>query len=606
MEWLRKRGGLGKVLRGKRTDNAQGEGFQGVEGRGDQDSPKTDSGNGEQNADSPAASSEVQDFAGVEVSSPAGSQNASPLADNGVRRSKFVGVSRRIEKGVPILTTGTHGPARSSQTSVLLNELWTMFDNDHDGWLTEEQLKEALASVGVRLSPEELRELIRELQDELELWTDSDDSSVPSQCASVHSDADDDETVFEDAEGNIKVLYNEPKDCRRRLMLTEDGLPVWEVVPVEFEALDRDEPEQIDFWVAATSTPGLCLDDTLTEMESRKAFLKRVYKCQTLHEHLRYENARERFTEAWNDRSLDQSEGEDNLRQLLIKMSTLGFWKKLFGLEVDYRKRLQDLMALEQVEETRRKNNALKISSVAIKPRPVLQRITKDFVNELIDCDEEEREVKYRQAFQRMSRGANEIDMPAIMKALRHLGAPANTTEVVEMVDHVTYHVEDDVGTHISEDTFCSMVEWLFLAVLDAGKVDRIIVNVVEASDLPVMDRFGSADPFATAEIQGRDQADRKKTSVKRQTLNPAWNEELKLLNVKPEDVLLISAWDFEDSGFGASLIGEFRVFGQEIQIGEQVNQTTRQLDKWFELLEEDGTPVLGKYGGRSKLHCRI
>ena len=46
-------------------------------------------------------------------------------------------------------------------------QIWDQYDEDRDGWLTEDQLYKALRSVGIRLRKREKHELRRELEDEL-------------------------------------------------------------------------------------------------------------------------------------------------------------------------------------------------------------------------------------------------------------------------------------------------------------------------------------------------------------------------------------------------------------------------------------------------------
>jgi transposase len=48
-----------------------------------------------------------------------------------------------------------------------LCQIWDQYDEDRDGWLTEDQLYKALRSVGIRLRKREKHELRRELEDEL-------------------------------------------------------------------------------------------------------------------------------------------------------------------------------------------------------------------------------------------------------------------------------------------------------------------------------------------------------------------------------------------------------------------------------------------------------
>jgi hypothetical protein len=76
---------------------------------------------------------------------------------------------------------------------------------------------------------------------------------------------------------------------------------------------------------------------------------------------------------------------------------------------------------------------------------------------------------------------------------------------------------------------------------------------------------------------------------------------------VRPEDTLLLSVWDQETSGFGASLVGEFRLQARAdvIERGARTNQTTVTRTEWIPL-HEDGFGIIGKFGSVTKLHCAV
>jgi Ca2+-binding EF-hand superfamily protein len=62
-------------------------------------------------------------------------------------------------------------------------QIWDQYDEDRDGWLTEDQLYKALRSVGIRLRKIEKHELRRELEDEL--WVVASANFVQSWSAWV-------------------------------------------------------------------------------------------------------------------------------------------------------------------------------------------------------------------------------------------------------------------------------------------------------------------------------------------------------------------------------------------------------------------------------------
>jgi hypothetical protein len=84
---------------------------------------------------------------------------------------------------------------------------------------------------------------------------------------------------------------------------------------------------------------------------------------------------------------------------------------------------------------------------------------------------------------------------------------------------------------------------------IQSARKDKIVIEVYSASDLPAMDRFGSADPFVTVCVyepkEGMAAASYESledgvvesfdTHVCRQTLNPEWNETLTLVKFRQD-----------------------------------------------------------------------
>jgi len=196
---------------------------------------------------------------------------------------KYRGIAHKTYVGVPHVSTGTVGPARASLATLTLHDIWSMYDQDRDGWLTEAQVNRALAAVGVALSDDEKRELRRELEEDLALWSDSDDAPTDSD-ASVSSDDDDAETVYEDHAGVIKALRNDPPGTVRLLKASHHHAPLFSPVAEGREALHRDRPQQIAAWCAATATPGRAFAASVLELQARTAFFERVHECQMAYE----------------------------------------------------------------------------------------------------------------------------------------------------------------------------------------------------------------------------------------------------------------------------------------------------------------------------------
>jgi hypothetical protein len=78
------------------------------------------------------------------------------------------------------------------------------------------------------------------------------------------------------------ALQNNPRDSIERLVITEKGKPEWTAIPDGFDRLDRDKPEQVANWVAATCTPGLSLKETKDEVAAKTKFYKMVHHYQVL------------------------------------------------------------------------------------------------------------------------------------------------------------------------------------------------------------------------------------------------------------------------------------------------------------------------------------
>lgn len=80
-------------------------------------------------------------------------------------------------------------------------------------------------------------------------------------------------------------------------------------------------------------------------------------------------------------------------------------------------------------------------------------------------------------------------------------------------------------------------------------------VNVVRAKKLLKMDLLGLSDPYAKLSLSG-ERLPAKKTTVKKKTLNPIWNENFKLAVRDPQSqYLLLDVFDWDKVYFTLLLI---------------------------------------------------
>ena len=72
-----------------------------------------------------------------------------------------------------------------------------------------------------------------------------------------------------------------------------------------------------------------------------------------------------------------------------------------------------------------------------------------------------------------------------------------------------------------------------------------LYIKVISGSEIPVADESGLSDPFCVLGLQ--DRKNEKKTSVKKQTLNPVWNQEFqfKILSYNT-DIFYLSLYDYD------------------------------------------------------------
>ena len=98
--------------------------------------------------------------------------------------------------------------------------------------------------------------------------------------------------------------------------------------------------------------------------------------------------------------------------------------------------------------------------------------------------------------------------------------------------------------------------------------------RIINGRQIPAADSSGLTDPYCTLELLNR--KDKKKTSIKKQTLTPVWNQEFqfKICSFNT-DVLILSLFDY-DKYSKNDLLGEWRKPIKEMRTGivteEEVN----------------------------------
>uniref|UniRef100_A0A8C6SB31 Synaptotagmin IXb n=1 Tax=Neogobius melanostomus TaxID=47308 RepID=A0A8C6SB31_9GOBI len=114
----------------------------------------------------------------------------------------------------------------------------------------------------------------------------------------------------------------------------------------------------------------------------------------------------------------------------------------------------------------------------------------------------------------------------------------------------------------------------------------RLTITIIKARNLKAMDITGASDPYVKVSLmcEGR-RLKKRKTSTKRNTLNPIYNEAI-VFDVPPENIdqisLLIAVMDYDRVGHN-EVIGVCRVGGEAESLGR---------DHWNEMLSYPRKPV--------------
>lgn len=143
----------------------------------------------------------------------------------------------------------------------------------------------------------------------------------------------------------------------------------------------------------------------------------------------------------------------------------------------------------------------------------------------------------------------------------------------------------------------------------------RIFVDVLSAEDLLAMDKSGFSDPYITCKAGSQEAT----TTVKRQTLNPAWNERLEFSTDENHDTLFVDCFDWDlkgdDDPMGHGMI-DLKTLGDDATTtvvpllldNECVGSVTLRLRRWEPTMSRDAAcTVLQRAfrGHKSRNKCR-
>ncbi|KAG8389664.1 hypothetical protein BUALT_Bualt01G0002400 [Buddleja alternifolia] len=109
----------------------------------------------------------------------------------------------------------------------------------------------------------------------------------------------------------------------------------------------------------------------------------------------------------------------------------------------------------------------------------------------------------------------------------------------------------------------------------------KLVVEVLDASDLMPKDGHGSANPFVEVEFEDQ----RQRTSTKPKDLNPYWNQKL-VFNIKnprdlPNQIIEVFVYNDNKHGHHKNFLGKVRISGNSIPFSEQESTVQRYpLDK--------------------------
>ncbi|CAL8375140.1 unnamed protein product [Arctogadus glacialis] len=134
----------------------------------------------------------------------------------------------------------------------------------------------------------------------------------------------------------------------------------------------------------------------------------------------------------------------------------------------------------------------------------------------------------------------------------------------------------------------------------------RLTITMIKARNLKAMDITGASDPYVKVSLmcEGR-RLKKRKTSTKRNTLNPVYNEAI-VFDVPPENIdqisLLIAVMDYDRVGHN-EVIGVCRVGNEAESLGrdhwgEMLSYPRKPIAHWHPLVEWVATTGGGSQGG--------
>ncbi|KAJ8416279.1 hypothetical protein AAFF_G00383010 [Aldrovandia affinis] len=134
----------------------------------------------------------------------------------------------------------------------------------------------------------------------------------------------------------------------------------------------------------------------------------------------------------------------------------------------------------------------------------------------------------------------------------------------------------------------------------------RLTITMIKARNLKAMDITGASDPYVKVSLmcEGR-RLKKRKTSTKRNTLNPVYNEAI-VFDVPPENIdqisLLIAVMDYDRVGHN-EVIGICRVGNEAEGLGrnhwnEMLMYPRKPIAHWHSLIEWVGQGTSGSQGG--------
>ncbi|KAK7892055.1 hypothetical protein WMY93_024018 [Mugilogobius chulae] len=175
-----------------------------------------------------------------------------------------------------------------------------------------------------------------------------------------------------------------------------------------------------------------------------------------------------------------------------------------------------------------------------------------------------------------------------------------------------------DLADFPRETKLCRDVQYVTSDNVDLGELmfslcylptaGRLTITIIKARNLKAMDITGASDPYVKVSLmcEGR-RLKKRKTSTKRNTLNPVYNEAI-VFDVPPENIdqisLLIAVMDYDRVGHN-EVIGVCRVGSEAESLGrdhwsEMLTYPRKPVAHWHPLIEwvGQGTTEKGSQGG--------